>query len=234
MWNQVEQALNQSATNVVTEAASILPGAIALVASLVLAALLGWLLGFLVRFTLRAVDFDRQVSAHGWSDLAPWTGAASPTLLLARLVTWGVIFVGFLVGLAALDPTLTSQLANRLFGSAINLAMALIVLVVGNVLARFLAAERAHQPRQYERAAAAALQPRRQVAGPAALLRHGPRLSRHRPDRRDGVWDSVRRRRARPCARHRPSIERLRRLVTLATAGRKACRKAGSPPFRHL
>lgn len=138
MWSQVEQALNQSATNVVTEAASILPGVIALVASLVVAAFLGWLLGFLLRFALRALDFDRRVSAYGWSDLAPWTGAASPTLLLARFVTWGVIFVGFLVGLAALDPTLTSQLANRLFGSAINLAMALIVLIVGNVLARFL------------------------------------------------------------------------------------------------
>jgi hypothetical protein len=139
MWSQVEQALNQSATNVVTEAAGLLPGVIALVASLLLAALVGWLLGSVLRLALRALDFDRRVSTRGWSDLAPWMGAASPTLLLTRLVTWSVIFIGFLIGLAALDPTLTSQLANRLFGSAINLAMALILLVVGNVLARFLA-----------------------------------------------------------------------------------------------
>jgi hypothetical protein len=43
-----------------------------------------------------------------------------------------------LVGIAAFDPTLTSQLVLQIFGSAMNLLTAVVLLVAGNVLARFL------------------------------------------------------------------------------------------------
>jgi hypothetical protein len=137
MWTQVEQALNQSATSVLTGIARLLPGTIALLVSLLLAALIGSLLGFLIARTLRSIDFDQRLANAG-PDVSEWTGARSPTLLVARVVTWAVIFLGFLIGLAAFDPSLTSDLALRLFGSVLNLLTAIILLIAGNILARFL------------------------------------------------------------------------------------------------
>jgi hypothetical protein len=137
MWNQVEQALNQSATNVLTGVARLLPGTIALVVSLLLAAAIGWLLGFLIARALRGIDFDQRVASAS-PDVSDWTGARSPTLLVSRVVSWTVIFLGFLIGLAAFDPSLTSELALRLFGSVLNLLTAIVLLVAGHVLARFL------------------------------------------------------------------------------------------------
>ena len=138
MWNQVEDALNQSATSVLTGVARLLPGVIALVVAVVAGAVVGWILGAFVARVLRGVEFDRRMSAWGWADFGDWTGVASPTVLASRIVAWAVVVVGFLVGLLAFDPLLTSQLALQLFGSALNLVMALVIVVVGNVLARFL------------------------------------------------------------------------------------------------
>jgi hypothetical protein len=137
MWNQVEQALQQSATSVLTGLARLLPGIIALVVSVLLAALMGWLLAFVIARALRGIDFDQRVASVD-PNVGEWTGSRSPTRLVARVVIWGTIFVGFLIGLAAFDPSLTSELALRLFGSVLNLLTALILLVAGNILARFL------------------------------------------------------------------------------------------------
>jgi hypothetical protein len=138
MWNQVEEALNQSATSVLTGMARLLPGAIALVLAVAIGAALGWIVGALVARVLRRIEFDRHMTAWGWTDFAGWTGVSSPTVLLARLASWALVFLGFLVGLLAFDPRLTSELALRLFGSALNLMTAIVIVVIGNVFARFL------------------------------------------------------------------------------------------------
>jgi len=63
----------------------------------------------------------------------------SPTLLVTRILFWGVVLVGFLIGIAAFDSTLTSELVYRLFAYLPNVIAALVVLLAGNVIARFLA-----------------------------------------------------------------------------------------------
>ena len=138
MWTQVQEALNQSAASILTGVARLLPGVIALAVAMLIAALLGWLFSGIVARVLRGLEFDRRMTSWGWSDFAGWTGVSSPTLLVSRLVSWTVILVGFLVGLLAFDPQLTSDLALHLFGSVLNLIMALIIIVIGNMLARFL------------------------------------------------------------------------------------------------
>jgi hypothetical protein len=139
MWNQVREALNQSATNVLAGVAGLLPGALALVVSMLVATLLGWILAFVLRRALAGVDFDRRMTDWGWADIAGWTGVESPALLLSRVVLWATVFLGFVIGLSAFDPTLTAEVGRRLFGSAINLVTAVVILIAGNVLARFLA-----------------------------------------------------------------------------------------------
>jgi hypothetical protein len=138
MWNDIQAALAESAARMVTGAASLLPGAVALALSVVIAAVVGWTLGLVLRGLLRSVDFDRRMSTWGWSELTGGFGSGSPSLLAARVVSWFVIVLGLFIGLAAFDPTLTSDLVRQLFGSALNLLTALIILLGGNVAARFL------------------------------------------------------------------------------------------------
>jgi hypothetical protein len=138
MWIEVQQALDDSTTQVMTGLARLLPGVIALVVAVVLSLLLAWLAGSLVRRALRGVTFDERLAGWGWLDLPEWSPSRSPTLLVARLVSWTIIVVGVLIGIAAFDTTLTSSLVMHVFGSLPNLLTALLLLAVGHMLARFL------------------------------------------------------------------------------------------------
>jgi hypothetical protein len=138
MWIEVRQALDDSTTQVMTGLARLLPGVIALVVAVVLSLLLAWLVGSLVRRTLRGVTFDERLASWGWLDLPDWSPSRSPTLLVARLASWTIIIVGVLIGIAAFDTTLTSSLVMHVFGSLPNLLTALLLLVIGHTLARFL------------------------------------------------------------------------------------------------
>ena len=50
-----------------------------------------------------------------------------------------IIFVGILVGISAFDATLTSQLVVRAFEYLPSLFAAIVVLILGSIVARFLA-----------------------------------------------------------------------------------------------
>lgn len=137
MWIEVRQALDDSTTQVITGLARLLPGVIALLVAVALSILLAWLLGTIVRRVLRSVNFDERLTSWGWLDFADWS-SRSPTQLAARLVSWTIIVVGVLIGIAAFDTTLTSSLVMHVFGSLPNLLTALVLLAIGHMLARFL------------------------------------------------------------------------------------------------
>ena len=63
----------------------------------------------------------------------------SPALLVSRAIAYLVIFVGFLIGIEAFDAEWTSQLVRVVFAYIPNIVSAVLVLLVGSVIARFLA-----------------------------------------------------------------------------------------------
>jgi hypothetical protein len=136
MWEQVSQALDQSFTRVMTRIASLLPGFLALLVALLVASLVAWAVGFVLRRSLRSLDFDRKV--NGWG-LPGFRSEAdrSPTDWTVRIVSWSIVFLGFLVGVTAFEATLTSLLVTQLFAYLPNLIAAIVVLVVGGAAARF-------------------------------------------------------------------------------------------------
>jgi hypothetical protein len=136
MWEQVSQALNQSFTRVMTRIASLLPGFVALVVALFVAALIAWAVGFVLRRFLRSFDFDRKISGWGLPGFRS-EGDRSPTDWAVRIVSWSIVFVGFLVGVTAFEATLTSLLVSQLFAYLPNLVAAIVVLLVGGAAARF-------------------------------------------------------------------------------------------------
>lgn len=138
MWEQAQQALNKSVARVITGVANLLPGMVALVVALLVAVVVAWILAAVVRRSLRGVDFDRRVMRWEMPGLSEVSPGKSPTLLVSRVVFWTIILIGLLIGVAAFDATLTSALVARAFAYLPNVLAAALLLVVGNLLARFL------------------------------------------------------------------------------------------------
>src|ERR1700683_2164639 len=107
MWEQVQQALNQSMIRVLNELASLVPGLVALVIAAVFSTLIAGVLYFVLRRSLTGLHFDERLLRWGFRPITDWAPGKSPTLLLARVVFWGVVLIGFLIGIAAFDSTLT-------------------------------------------------------------------------------------------------------------------------------
>ncbi len=137
MWNQVQQALNQSMIRVINEFANLLPGFVALLVAMLFSTAIAWLAAFLMRRLLQTVRFDERLQYWGFP-LPEWSQPWSPTLLITRLLFWSIVLVGFLIGIAAFDATLTSQLLLQLFAYLPSLVVAALVLLAGSVIARFL------------------------------------------------------------------------------------------------
>jgi hypothetical protein len=139
MWQQIQKALSESTTRVLSGVASLLPGVVALLLALLISIVLAKLIAAILRRSLSGIGFDERVHRWGFHSVAEWAPAKSPTLLAARIVSWTVIFIGFVIGVSAFDSTLTSALVLRFFEYLPNVLAAFAVLVVGNFVARFLA-----------------------------------------------------------------------------------------------
>jgi Mechanosensitive ion channel, conserved TM helix len=139
MWEQVKQALVNSTTHFLTRLANFLPGFAALIVALLVSFLVAWVLASIVRRVLVGLDFDERLEQWGFASLAEWSPMNSPTRLVSRSIAVLVIVSGFLIGIAAFDFQWTSLFVQSIFGYIPNVLAALLVLLIGNVIARFLA-----------------------------------------------------------------------------------------------
>jgi len=138
MWDHVKQALVDSTTRFLTRLANFLPGLAALIVALLLSAVLAWILAAIVRRILMSLHFDERLGSWGFSSLAEWSPMKSPTRLISRSIAALVILSGFLIGVAAFDFEWTYLFVQKIFAYIPDILAALLVLFVGNVLARFL------------------------------------------------------------------------------------------------
>jgi hypothetical protein len=139
MWEQVKQALVDSTARFLTRFANLLPGLAALIIALLLSVVLAWILAAIVRRVLASLHFDERLGQWGFSSLAEWSPMNSPTRLISRSVAALVMISGFLIGIAAFDLDWTYLFVQKMFAYIPDVLAALLVLLVGNVLARFLA-----------------------------------------------------------------------------------------------
>jgi len=139
MWDQVGDTLRESTVRVLRQVANLLPGVVALAVALLLAGALAWLLSAGLRRFLHRVHFDDQLKRWGFTGITEWSPRESPTLLVTRVIAWAIVLFGFVLGLAAFDQSLTSRLAFTLFAYVPNVVAAVALVMVGNILARYLA-----------------------------------------------------------------------------------------------
>ena len=139
MWNRVTNVLDQALDRTVNAAVNFLPGLLALVIILLFAIVIGYILRAMIRRSLDSVHFDRRVVEWGFARVTEWTPGQRPSQLVARAVFWTSIGIGLLVGVSALNAQITSLMVVRLVDYLPNVAAAIVVMVVGVILARFIA-----------------------------------------------------------------------------------------------
>jgi hypothetical protein len=139
MWQQVRQALADSTARFLSRLASLLPGLVALVLALLVSVISAWILAMMVKRLLTRLRFDERLGQWGFASLAEWSPRNSPTILISRSVAGLVMVGGFLIGIAAFDFEWSYLFVESVFVYLPHVFAAFLVLLVGNIIARFLA-----------------------------------------------------------------------------------------------
>lgn len=139
MWEQVQNMLSHAALRTTERVAEFLPGLIGLVVILVIALVIAVLARGMVLRGLKGLQFDQRAEHWGFGALANWSSVGGPSLLVARIVMWLLLVAGLLVSFSALDAALPEQFARRVFAYLPDLLAAVLILLLGSALARYLA-----------------------------------------------------------------------------------------------
>jgi len=141
MGQQVTLALRESMHRALVQLASFLPGLLALLVAVLALTLLGALLAYLVRRVLTALHFDERFAHTQTPNVADWAPRHSPTVLITRTVFWACFLAGLLIGVSAFDASLSesSNVSFLVIPYLTHWAGAILILLAGTVIARFLA-----------------------------------------------------------------------------------------------
>ncbi len=139
VWNHMSDALHQSLYRVLSMLIAILPGILAFFVALAVFTVIGMVLSAVLRRGLSAVKFDERM-ARGRGN-ADWTPLTSPTTLVARISFWGCVLLGLIIGVSAFDASYATAatLPISLLPYLTHSVGAILLLIAGNLIARFLA-----------------------------------------------------------------------------------------------
>lgn len=137
LWHHMTEALQQSVYRVLSLLIAVLPGILAVFVALTLFTLIGMALSLLLRRGLTFVKFDERIHSGN----PEWTPSSSPTHLVARVAFWGSVLLGLIIGVSAFDASYANgaRLPVSLLPYLTNLVGAVLLLIVGTLIARFLA-----------------------------------------------------------------------------------------------
>ena len=141
MWGQIENALHDSLVRVLTEVATLLPAVVSLLLAVTICGLLGLLFAWIVRKLLVLFRFDDRVRASRSAVLLQWwSPSQNLSLALSRTVFWIGIFLGLVLGIASFDAAYTpsTHFAAELYPYLTRVVSAVLILLVGTIVARFL------------------------------------------------------------------------------------------------
>jgi hypothetical protein len=116
-----------------------LPNVLAMVTILIGGLLLAWIVKTLLSLFLKAVHFDRVGERWGLRHLLAKAGVdVSPSSLVSRFLFWLIALVTLILAINALELKATQMLVAQFFMYLPNLLAALLILIVGYLVALFL------------------------------------------------------------------------------------------------
>jgi hypothetical protein len=141
MGQQVVFALKDSAHRVLVKLVSFLPGLLALLLAVIILTAIGALLATVLRRILLAAKFDERFARTQNTNVADWSPSHSPTVLVARTAFWACVVLGCIIGITAFDASYSgnSEIAVLLIPYFTHSVGAILILIAGNLIARFLA-----------------------------------------------------------------------------------------------
>jgi hypothetical protein len=101
-------------------------------------------LAALLRRILSAIRFDERLSRSeavaSITNIQNWSPSHSPAVLLTRLVFWGCVVLGFVIGISVFDASYsnTSDISIIMLPYLTHAVGAIVLLLAGNLIARFL------------------------------------------------------------------------------------------------
>jgi hypothetical protein len=141
MGQQIALALRDSMHRVLVKLASFLPGLLALLLAVAILTAIGVLLSLLIRRILTAARFDERYARTQSANVTDWSPGHSPTALVGRITFWACVILGAIIGISAFDASYAgnSQLSAILIPYLTHAVGAIVIFIVGNLIARFLA-----------------------------------------------------------------------------------------------
>lgn len=137
MTETISMAIQQAWMNFLNGIQAILPRILAMISIILVGWIVAFVVGFLTRRILGWVKFNRFADRTGTSALLKKTDLPPADLLTARLVFW-VVWIGFFMsGAEALGLTGMHELLLGFSTFLPRLGSALVILVVGLLLANF-------------------------------------------------------------------------------------------------
>ncbi|WP_263358034.1 hypothetical protein [Acidicapsa ligni] len=139
IWHHMSDALFQSLNRVLSLLVAILPGILAFIVALILFTVIGMALSALLRRGLTMAKFDARMARDNVSD--GWMPSSSPTALISRATFWACVLLGLIIGVSAFDASYATgaTLPISLLPYLTHAVGAILILVAGNLVARFLA-----------------------------------------------------------------------------------------------
>ena len=145
MGQQIKLALLQSIHRILIVLASFLPGILAFLLAVAIFTLIGWAVSALLTRLLTALHFDERLASRETPNspavLADWSPSSSPTLLASRIAYWVCVLAGVAIGISAFDASYAedSRYSIFLLPYVAHIAGAILILLIGTLVARFLA-----------------------------------------------------------------------------------------------
>jgi len=116
-----------------------LPNLLAMVTILIIGFLIAWAVKVLLLRFLKAVQFDKVSGQWGLSDALSKGGVSySAASLLSRFFYWVIVLVTLILGINALEVSATQNLITQFFNYLPHLFAAVVILVIGYLIALFL------------------------------------------------------------------------------------------------
>jgi hypothetical protein len=139
MWQQIERILRQAMSDLADHTAAFLPGVLVSLVLFVASAAIALVVRVLVVRALKSIEFDRRAEQFGLTGVSAWSSSGSLSVVIGRTLQWTILVLGLLLSLTALNATIPSRLAIVIIEYVPHLFAALMILVVGWLVAQMLA-----------------------------------------------------------------------------------------------
>src|SRR4030043_113589 len=134
-----QSAIYDSFDKVLGKVVTFLPNLLAMITILIIGFLIAWAIKILLLRFLKAIKFDRVSERWGLTHMLSKGGMSySPANLLSRFFYWVIVLITLILGINALEVAATQNFIAKFFSYLPNLFAAVIILVIGYLIAIFV------------------------------------------------------------------------------------------------